>query len=129
SRRLLSNTSTPMLAADFVFSATSQGDLVCLDAQTGKELWRTNKVTDHERGVSIHLTPNDDAVFLYTNRGELIRARLTAAGYEEISRARILEPVYRYGTRKVAWSAPAFANRHVYARSERELVCASLAAP
>lgn len=44
------------------------------------------------------------------------------------SRVRLIEPTYPWSGRKVAWSAPAFANRHVFARSDNELICASLAA-
>jgi outer membrane protein assembly factor BamB len=127
-RRLLSNTSTPVLQGDYVYSARSTGQLVCLEAGTGKEIWKADQVTDLKNGASIHLTPNGDAMFLYTDRGELIRAELTPQGYREISRARLVEPVYAFGGRKVAWSPPAYANRHVFARTEKELVCASLAA-
>ena len=45
-----------------------------------------------------------------------------------MGRAALLEPTYPFGGRKVAWASPAYANRHVFARSEKELVCASLAA-
>ncbi|MEQ1858337.1 MAG: PQQ-binding-like beta-propeller repeat protein [Chthoniobacteraceae bacterium] len=128
SKRVLSNTSTPMLAGDLVFSATNRGDLVCLDATTGAELWKTDKATDHKSGPSIHLTQHGDAFFLYNNLGELIRARLTRTGYEEISRSRVIEPVMPFGGRKLTWSPPAYANRHIFVRNERELVCASLAA-
>lgn len=128
SHRILSNTSTPMLAGDLVFSATTQGDLVCLDARTGKEIWRTDKITDRKGGASIHLTAHGDAVFLYTDRGELIRARLTRAGYEEISRTRVIEPVFSFGGRKLTWSPPAYAGARIFVRDEREIVCASLAA-
>lgn len=127
SRRILSNTSTAMFRGDQVFSAKSSGDLVCLESSTGKQVWETDKVTDLKSGASIHLTANGDAVFLYTDKGELIRAQLTAKGYKEISRSRLLEPTYAFSGRKVAWSPPAYANRHVFARSEKELVCASLA--
>jgi outer membrane protein assembly factor BamB len=111
-----------------VFSAKSSGELVCLEAATGKTLWETNTVTDLRGGASIHLTVNGDSVLLFNNRGELIRGQLTARGYHEISRAALLEPTYPFGGRNVAWAAPAYANRHVFARSEKELVCASLAA-
>ncbi|EDY17084.1 Pyrrolo-quinoline quinone [Chthoniobacter flavus Ellin428] len=126
-KRVLSNTSTPLLTDAAVFSATNKGDLVCLDARTGQQLWRTDKVTDRQSGPSIHLTPNDGAVFLFTNKGELIRARLSAAGYEEISRVKVIEPVYPFGGRKVAWTPPAFANHCIFVRNERELICVSLA--
>src|SRR5262249_11992714 len=127
SRRHLSNTSTPLLRGDYVFSARTSGHLVCLEAATGKEVWRTDKVTDLGSGASIHLTPNGDLVFLYTDQGELILAHLSGKGYKEISRTRLLEPTYPYFGRKCAWPPPAYAGRCVFARSTKELVCASLA--
>ena len=78
-------------------------------------------------GASIHLTPNGDSVLLYTDKGQLIRARLTSKGYNEISRVALLEPTFPFAGRKVTWSPPAFANGHVFARSGKELVCAALA--
>jgi outer membrane protein assembly factor BamB len=126
-RRILSNTSTPLLREDCVYSAKSSGELLCLEAATGKTLWETNCVTDLKGGASIHLTVNGDSVLLFNNRGELIRAQLTARGYHEISRATVLEPTYSFSGRKVAWAPPAYANGHIFARSEKELVCASLA--
>ena len=127
SRRNLSNTSTPILRGDYVFSARTSGHLVCLEAATGKELWRTDKVTELGSGASIHLTTNGDKTFLYTDRGELILANLSGQGYEEIGRAALLEPTYPYDGRKFAWPPPAYADRCIFARSDKELVCASLA--
>lgn len=127
SKRVLSNTSTPLLAGDLVFSCTSKGDLICLDAATGAELWKTGKVTDRASGPSIHITPNGDGYFLYNNLGDLIRARLTRSGYEELSRVHLVEPLALFGGRKVAWSPPSYANRCIFVRNERELICASLA--
>jgi len=127
-RRIFSHTSTALLRDDCVFSAKSTGELVGLDANTGKQIWESSKVTDLKGGASIHLTPSGDSVLLYTDKGELIRARLSAQGYEEISRAAVLEPTFPFGGRKVAWPAPAYANRHIFVRSGKELVCASLAA-
>ena len=127
SRRNLSNTSTPMLRGDHVFSARKSGHLVCLDAGTGKELWRTDKVTELSSGGSIHLTTNGENTFLYTDRGELIVASLSGHEYKEISRAALLEPTYPLDGRKFAWVPPAYANRCVFARNDKELVCAFLA--
>jgi hypothetical protein len=127
-KRVLSNTSTPWLTNDAVYCATNRGDLVCLDAGTGKELWHADKVTDHKSGPSVHIAPNGDTAFLFTNLGELIHARLSPKGYEEISRAKLIEPAYPFGGRKLTWSPPAYANRCVFVRNEKEIVCASLAA-
>jgi outer membrane protein assembly factor BamB len=126
-RRNLSNTSTPILRGDYVFSALTSGHLVCLQAATGKEVWRTDRVTRLGSGASIHLTTNGDNTFLYTDRGALILANLSGKGYQEIGRAPLLEPTYPYSGGKFAWAPPAYASRCIFARSDTELVCASLA--
>jgi len=124
SRRTLSITSTALFRGDHVFSAKASGVLVCVEARTGKQVWEMDKVTDLRSGASIHLTANGDGVFLYTDKGELIRAQLTAKGYKEVSRTTLLKPI----AKAKAWAAPAYANRHVFARNDEELLCASLAA-
>jgi len=128
SRRILSHTSTALFRGDHLFSAKSSGELVCLEASTGKQVWESAKVTDLKNGASIHLTQNGDSVLLYTDKGELIRAHLTSQGYQEISRVAVLEPTFPFAGRNVAWSPPAYANRHIFARNGKELICASLAA-
>ncbi|MSR59888.1 MAG: pyrrolo-quinoline quinone [Planctomycetaceae bacterium] len=127
-RRIFSHTSTALFRGDHLFSAKSSGELVCIEASTGQQVWETDKVTDLKNGASIHLTPNGDSVLLYTDKGELIRAQLTSQGYHEISRVAVLEPTMPFGGRNVAWSPPAYANRHIFARNGKELICASLAA-
>ena len=128
SKRILSNTSTALLQGDYVYSAKSNGELVCLEASTGKQVWGTTNVTELKFGASIHLTPNGDATFLFTDEGNLILARLAPGGYREISRVHLLEPTSNLGTRKFAWIPPVYANRCIFARNDEELVCASLAA-
>jgi outer membrane protein assembly factor BamB len=127
-RRIFSHTSTALFRGEYLYSAKSSGSLICVEAKTGEQIWETDKVTDLKNGASIHLTPNGDSVLLYTDKGELIRARLTPQGYDEISRVRVLEPTFPFGGRNVVWPPPAYANRHIFARNGKELVCASLAA-
>lgn len=126
-RRILSDTSTALFRDDFIYSARSFGEFVCIEATTGKQVWETDKVTDLKSGASVHPTANGRSVLLYNDRGELIRALLTPEGYQELCRARVLEPAVTFSGRKTAWAAPAYANRHVFARTNKELVCASLA--
>ena len=127
-RRVFSNTSTALIRGDYVFSAKSSGELICLDASTGDQLWETDEVTDVRSGASMHLTDNGDSVLIYNERGELIRAQLTPLGYHEISRVALVNPTYPFGGRNVVWPPAAFANGHFFARSDEELVCASLIA-
>ncbi len=128
SRRILSDTSTGLLLADYVYSAKAGGSFLCLKAATGEEVWKTSAVTELINGASIHVTMHGNSAFLFNDRGELIQARLSPSGYEEISRAKLIEPTSRFGSRKVAWAAPAFAHQSVYVRNDQELLCVSLAA-
>lgn len=127
-KRILSSTSCPVIEGDVVYSATNRGELVCLDARTGAQLWNTDKVTARKTGPSIHITPRGDTAFLFTDEGMLIHARLKPSGYEEISRTKLIEPVYPFGGHKLTWAPAAYANRCVYVANERELICVSLAA-
>ena len=127
-KRLLSNTCSPHLRGDFIYAARSRGELVCLKSASGEVVWETDKVTQLKSAASIHLFPNGgDTFFLFNDQGELILAELTSAGYREIGRSKLLEPTSPFSGFRV-WVPPAFANRHVFARNDKEVVCASLAA-
>ena len=54
--------------------------------------------------------------------------RPTAEGYHEIGRMKIIEPTLTMRRRAVVWSHPAFADRAVFARNDKEIVCVDLAA-
>jgi len=58
----------------------------------------------------------------------LILARLDPKGYKEIDRAHILEPDHSARGRHVVWSHPAFAQRCLFARNDKEMICVSMAA-
>ncbi|MFN0198298.1 MAG: PQQ-binding-like beta-propeller repeat protein [Planctomycetaceae bacterium] len=126
-RRVFSDTSTAAFRGDYVYSARSFGEFICVDAKTGEVKWETDKVTTQLSGASVHITTHGETDLLYNNDGELIRARLAPDGYHELSRTKILDPGVTYSGRKVAWSAPAFAHRCIYARTNTQLVCISLA--
>jgi outer membrane protein assembly factor BamB len=124
--RVLSNTSTAWLTDGHVYSAKTKGEFVCLDAATGREVWKTDKVTAQKQGAAVHIigaTTKSGTALLYNDQGELILARLSPAGYEERSRAKVLDPDQPFGGKKVNWSAPALAGGRVYVRNQRELVC------
>jgi outer membrane protein assembly factor BamB len=128
SRQTSSDTSTAMFQANHLFTGNLSGELVCIDAMTGGIVWATNRVTDAKSGPSMHITANGKSAFIFNDKGELIRCTLTVAGYREIGRTPLLQPTSPYGPRKMAWTPPAYANGRVFARSDKELVCASLAA-
>jgi outer membrane protein assembly factor BamB len=129
---------TPFLVGEYVYGVCSYGELRCLELATGKRVWSDTKATGPykqlERWANAFLVPQGDRWFLFNEKGDLIIARLTPKGYEEIDRAHILDPTAPLSgggpgmpVRKVVWSHPAFANKAVYARNDKEIVAVSLA--
>jgi outer membrane protein assembly factor BamB len=122
--------STPFLKDGHIYGVCSYGQLRCLRIATGERLWETFEATGgkEERWANAFIVSHDDHYFLFNEKGELILANLTPDGYSELGRARIVEPTNRLTNRPVVWMHPAFANKHVYARNDREIVCVSLEA-
>jgi outer membrane protein assembly factor BamB len=122
--------STPVIDGDYIYGVCSYGELRGLDLKTGDRLWSTFAATSKEsaRWGTAFIVKHEDRYFLFSEQGDLIIAKLTPQGYEEISRAHLLDPTGPAQRREVVWSHPAFANKNVYARNDREIVSVSLAA-
>jgi outer membrane protein assembly factor BamB len=121
---------TPVLKDGCIYGVCGFGELRCLDAQTGDRKWETYAATGGQKGffANAFLTAHEDRTFLWNDQGELIIAKLKPDGYEEISRAKLLEPLEKTRGRVVTWCHPAYANRCIYVHNGKELICVSLAA-
>jgi outer membrane protein assembly factor BamB len=133
---------TPVIQGDYVYGVCSYGQLRCLEAKTGKRVWESMQATrgkltppkvaaepepgTSERWSNAFLTPHGDRFFLFNEQGDLIIAKLSPKGYEEIDRAHLLDPTNTMAGRKVVWVHPAFANKCVYVRNDKEVICVSL---
>jgi outer membrane protein assembly factor BamB len=125
--------STPFLEGETIYGCDiASGALVGASLQNGERLWQTTApTTKSPRGdahATVFLVKQEDRFFLFNELGDLIIARLSPSGYEELDRAHLLEPTNSAFGRPVVWSHPAFANRCVYARNDREIVCYDLSA-
>jgi len=122
---------TPIMQGDYIYGVDSYGELRCLEAKTGDRLWENLTAVPRDRWATIHFVQNGDRTWMFNERGELIIARLSPKGFEELSRAALIKPTLgQLPQRKgVCWSHPAYAYKHVFARNDEELVCASLEAP
>ncbi len=136
---------TPVVDGDYIYGVCSYGQLRCIEAKTGRRVWETMKATrgrltpekvaaeptpaERERWATAFLTPNGDRYFLFNEQGELIIARLSPQGYEEIDRAVVIEPTNTMAGsgRKVVWTHPSYAQKCVFVRNDKEVVCVSLA--
>jgi outer membrane protein assembly factor BamB len=136
---------TPFADGEHIYGVCSYGQLRCIEAKTGKRVWEDMRATrgkltpakvaanpeadESERWSNAFIVRHEDRYFLFNEQGDLIIARLTPKGYKEIDRAHVIDPTNTMAGRgrKVVWVHPAFANRCVFVRNDRELVCVSLA--
>ena len=123
--------STPIIDDDgTLYGVCQRGQLRGVDLATGNRLWESLQPTTGGRpqnSGTAFLVKNEERFFLFNETGDLIIARLSPKGYEEISRAHLLEPTSDAFGRLVVWSHPAFAQKCIFARNDKEIVCASLA--
>lgn len=123
---------TPVLMDGYIYGICSYGELRCLKADTGERVWETQEVTrEKARWANAFFVRNGDVYFINNDRGELIIAQLSPAGYHELSRAQLIKPTSPgAGNRElkfVNWVIPAYANRHLVTRNDEEIIRVSLA--
>ena len=115
------------MAVETVFDAMKHA------LETGDRIWMTQQATG-ERALhsTAHMIRQGDRVFINNDMGELIIAKLTPEGYNEISRAKLIAPTTPATQRrtggKVNWTKPAYANRHIIIRNDEEIISVNLAA-
>ncbi|MEZ6140471.1 MAG: PQQ-binding-like beta-propeller repeat protein [Zavarzinella sp.] len=126
--------SNPILHDGIIYSMHELGNFVAADLKTGKRLWSsmkplTGKEQDDFRinSGTVFMVKNGSRYFLFAETGELIIANLSAKGYEEIDRTKLIDTTHECFGRKVIWSHPAFANKSIYLRNDNEIICYSLA--
>ncbi|MCA9020092.1 MAG: PQQ-binding-like beta-propeller repeat protein, partial [Planctomycetaceae bacterium] len=119
---------TPVFNGKNIYGVDSYGQLRGLDAKNGNRLWETEQATGKGRWWNAFIIPHEDRYFLHNEQGELIIANLTPTGYEELSRARLIEPTRRVQRRMTIWSHPAFAMKSVFARNDKEIIRVDLSA-
>jgi outer membrane protein assembly factor BamB len=120
----------PVLKDGCIYGVCAHGELRCLKADTGQQLWETYAATGGKKAdcASAFLVPQGERFLIFNDQGDMILAELSPKGYKEIDRAHILDPVHEAYGRIVVWSHPAFAGRCVFARNDKEMICISLAA-
>lgn len=121
---------TAILDNGYVYGCGRSGRYSCVALATGKKLWSTFAMSKGERNSAwgnVFTIRHQDRYFHANDQGDLILAKMSPAGFEEISRAHLIEPSQDVSGRVLVWSHPAFANRSIYLRNDNEIRCYSLA--
>jgi outer membrane protein assembly factor BamB len=120
----------PFVIDDVLYGCDQRGDLMAIRIPSGERLWSTLEPFRTKRppnSATAFLIRHENRFFVFTELGELLIADLSPSGYKELDKAKILEPTNNAYNRAVVWSMPAFANRRMYARNDKEIVAIDLA--
>ncbi|TWT88259.1 outer membrane biogenesis protein BamB [Pseudobythopirellula maris] len=127
--------SSPISDGEAIYGVDANDSaLIAVDIATGERLWETTEFTVGDDRRARHGTVflvrqgETDRYWLASETGDLSLVCLSPEGYEKLGSTRLLEPAGEAFGRPVVWSHPAFADRAVFARNDRELVRVSLAA-
>jgi outer membrane protein assembly factor BamB len=90
-------------------------DLHCIEAKTGKELWKKEKIGTYHASL---MRTGDDKLLMLTDGGELVLLEPNGKEYRELARAKVSGPE--------TWAHPALANGRLYVRDKAEVICLQL---
>ena len=94
----------------YIYGVDEGGELRCLDFKTGESVWAQGGFGQGSLMIA------DGKLIVMAEKGNLIIAEATSAGYKAISEAQILSPR--------CWTVPVLANGRIYARNAKgDLVC------
>ena len=125
--------STPVIDGNYLYGLDGHGLLRCLDLTTGERVWESwALINESASWATAFFVRHGDRYFINTDNGDLVLAELSPEGYTELSRTKLIRPTHPYVRRRahgpvVNWSHPAYANRHIIARNDEEIVRFSLA--
>jgi outer membrane protein assembly factor BamB len=114
----------PMVIGDIVYGCDQSGELMAFEIASGNRLWETSKpISDRPQGSgTAFMVKSGDRFFLFNESGELIIAKISPEGYQELARSNIIKPTNNAFGREVVWCAPAFANGSIYVRNDEQIV-------
>ena len=125
---------TPFFMDGILYGADqNMGSLIAADGKDGNRLWSTFDATDpkEDRKLShgtAFLTRIGDTnrFFIMSEVGDLLISELTPEKYIPHGRFHVLEPTGECFGRSAVWSHPAYANKTVYVRNDKEIVAVDL---
>ncbi len=118
----------PRMDGDVMYGFDASGELMALAMPSGERIWKTSAPVGprKEGSGTAFLVKQADRYWMFNERGEIVLAKLSPKGYEELGRTKVIEPTNNAFGRKVVWCQPAFANKHMYVRNDAECICVDL---
>jgi len=119
----------PFVDGAMVYGFHEKGDLRGVEIPSGEVKWSSPGPFGDRAppSATAFITRHENRFFLFAETGDLVIAKLSPAGYEEIDRAHLLDTTQSAFGRGVVWCPPAYADRSVFIRNDKELIRVSLA--
>lgn len=118
----------PFLDNGTLYGFDQSGMFYGMEMTTGKRLWQTTDVIKKRPAGSetAFIVKQADRYWLFNELGEIIICNLSPEGYQEIDRAKVIDMTNTAFGRDVVWCMPAFANKRMYVRNDKECICVDL---
>ena len=118
----------PIAIEKTIYGFDQNGKLVGLEIPSGDRLWETAKpIGKRAQGSgTAFIVKQAERFWLFNEKGELVICKLSDEGYEEIDRAKVIEPTSLAFGRDVVWSMPAFSNKRAFIRNDKQIICVDL---
>lgn len=119
----------PFVQDGVIYGHDEGGALMAVEIPSGKRLWDSPGplAADPKGSDTSFIVKNGDRFFFFNESGELVIGKLTPKGYDEIDRAKVIDQTGSAFGRKVVWCAPAYADKKMYVRNDKEIICIDLA--
>jgi outer membrane protein assembly factor BamB len=131
---------TPFIERGTIYGADQPGMFRAVDLKTGRRLWDSFEpifgqpvkgkpaISKAPCGTAFVVKNSDNGLcYLFTETGDLAIARLSPQKYQELGRMHLLDPTCTaLNGRKAVWSHPAFADKCIFARNDKQIVCVPL---
>jgi outer membrane protein assembly factor BamB len=119
----------PFLQEGILYGYDDNGHMYGVELPSGKRLWdESGPVGGTPKGSeTAFIVKNGDRFVFFAETGHIVLGKLTAKGYEETDRAKVIEQTNNAFGRKVVWCAPAYADKKMYVRNDKEIICVDLA--
>jgi outer membrane protein assembly factor BamB len=119
-----------IVKGEYVYGIAGMGEIICQKLATG-EIVRTGHEIFGEKAAfcgSVFWVDAGEAVYGLTDQGDLVVLTLSPEKCDVLASAHILETTHAAKGRKAVWAHPAFADKRIYMKNDKEIVCVSVAA-
>jgi len=119
----------PFLQDKVLYGYDDSGAMFAVELPSGKRLWDSGGPVGEKVVASgtAFIVKNGERFIFFAETGHLVLGNLTAKGYEETDRAKVIDQTNTAWGHKVVWCAPAYADKKAYIRNDKEIICVDLA--